>query len=124
MENNPTTVAEPRLTATTTPDLHAKGIRTLQVMKVTPIKRKSDGKLLGYKTKLQTQTTSEVPTEFGMSVVTKQETYYLDLATAPEIGKTANLDLNLFRISEDEFTPEEGENAGQTMMLKNLRHKS
>jgi hypothetical protein len=104
----------------TAPATVVANIKTLVVVQVTPMHSKKDNSIIGYKHKLQTKSVVTQTTAFGPASQGHQETYYMKLDNPCDLGFSAPIDLSLYNVVEEPFTPTEGENAGKEMFLKNI----
>lgn len=91
----------------------------LSVVSATP---SSNG---GFIVKLQNKSSSMVQTPFGMKTSTKQQTYYMKLDSAPQVGFSAPLDIDLFNVVERSHTIEDvtSDKNGESISLKWLQSK-
>jgi hypothetical protein len=86
----------------------------LEVVKSTP--SKNGGHIL----KLQHKESKSIDTPFGKKTQESQETYYMKVDDAGQLGFKAELDISQFRVIERDFTVEDPQSDlnGQTIQLK------
>lgn len=73
-------------------------IKNLTVVKCTPSTKG------GFLLKLQSKAAKQLDTAFGSITQTSQETYYMKVGTTQPVGKVADLDIDLFKVTELPFT--------------------
>lgn len=87
-------------------------------VKLTCISSNATAKNDGFITKLQGTVTKSADTGFGIKVQTNQETYYIKMNSQVPINQVGELDLDLFRIQQEDYTIPSGVDAGKVVQLK------